>query len=204
MRSGVIVAAFSTMNGPAARSDRRWIARATDLLARPGRAGDHHPAVGRRDLFDQLAQMVHCRRCADQIARLARAFAQLLDLAAELRGLQRPLGDQHQAVGLERLLDVVVGAALDRRNRGLDVAVAGNHDHRQIGVFALDRVEERQPVHAAPLQPDVEEDERRPALGDLGEGHVGIAGGARAVALVGEDAGHDLPDVGFVVDDEDI
>ena len=155
-------------------------------------------------LFDELAEMVHRRRLADQIARLAGALAQLLDLAAELGGLERPLGDQHQPVGLERLLDVVVGAALDRRDGGLDVAVAGDHDHRQIGVLALDRVEERQPVHAAPLQPDVEEDERRPPLGDLGERRIGIGGRAGAVALVREDAGDELPDVGFVVDDEDI
>ena len=90
-----------------------------------------------------LAQVVHRRRGADQLGRLAAPFAQHLDLAAELRGLQRPLGDQHQAIGLERLLDVVVGAALDRRDRGLDIAVAGDHDHRQVGIVALDRVEQR-------------------------------------------------------------
>ena len=60
----------------------------------------------------------------------------VLDLAAQLGGLERPLGDQHEAVRLERLLDVVVGAALDRRDRGLDVAVAGDHHDRQVGMLA--------------------------------------------------------------------
>src|SRR3712207_8619921 len=44
--------------------------------------------------------------------------------------------------GLERLLDEVVGALLDRRDRGLDRAVAAEHDHGDVGVLrlhALDR-----------------------------------------------------------------
>ena len=48
------------------------------------------------------------------------------------------VGDQEQPVGLERLLDEVVGAALDRRDRGFDIAVAGDHHHRQFGMLALD------------------------------------------------------------------
>ena len=38
--------------------------------------------------------------------------------------------DQQQPVGLERLLDEVVGADLDRLDRGLDRAVAADHDDR--------------------------------------------------------------------------
>lgn len=38
---------------------------------------------------------------------------------------QRTLGDQDEAVGLERLLDEVVGAAPDGRDRRLDRAMAG-------------------------------------------------------------------------------
>ncbi len=40
-----------------------------------------------------------------------RDLAQLVHLALEARGLERPVGHQHQAVRLERLLDEVVGAA---------------------------------------------------------------------------------------------
>ena len=47
--------------------------------------------------------------------RLRRELLELLDLALEPRGLERAVRDQHQPVGLERLLDEVVGAALDRR-----------------------------------------------------------------------------------------
>jgi hypothetical protein len=56
------------------------------------------------------------------------------NLALQLGGLERALGDQDQPVGLERLLDEVVGAALDGRDGGLDVAVAGDHHHRQVGM----------------------------------------------------------------------
>ena len=92
--------------------------------------------------------------------------AELLELphlAFEPRVLQRAFGDEQQPVGLERLFDEVVGAALDRRHRGLDIAVAGDHHDRQLGMVLLERVEQLQAVEAAALQPDVEEDEIGPA-----------------------------------------
>ena len=102
-------------------------------------------------------------RAADQLRRVRRELLEFLDLALEPRGLERAVGDQHQTVGLERLLDEVVGALLDRRDRGFDVAVARDHHHRQFGMLGLDVGEELQAVETAALQPDVEKDEVRPA-----------------------------------------
>ena len=42
-------------------------------------------------------------------------------------------------------------AALDGGDGRFDVAVAGDHHDREVGMLALDRVEERQPVHPAAL-----------------------------------------------------
>ena len=61
-----------------------------------------------------------------------------LDLALQLGRFERAQRDEDQPVGLERLLDVIVGAALDRGDGRLDVAVAGDDDDRQIGIRALD------------------------------------------------------------------
>ena len=143
-------------------------------------------------------------RFADQRRRQRRQLLELLDLALEPRGLQRALGHQHQPVGLERLLDEVVGAALDGGDRGFDVAVAGDHHHRQFGVLLLDGVEQLQAVELGALQPDVEEDEVRPARHDGGQRLVAVARGARLVALVLQDAGDQVADIGFVVDDQNI
>ena len=204
MRSGVIAAALMTTNGPFARADRAWIVRAASSLPAPDGPDDQDAAVGRRHLLDGLAQLVDRRRAADHRRRHRAELLELLDLALEPRGLERALGDQHQPVGLERLLDEVVGAALDRRDRGLDVAVAGDHHDRQFGMLLLDRVEQLQPVEPAALQPDVEEDQVGPARRDRAERVVAVARRARGVALVLQDAGDQLADVGFVVDDENV
>jgi hypothetical protein len=148
--------------------------------------------------------MTHGGGRADEGRNLAGALAKRPHLAAQLVSLERPLGDQDQTVGLERLLDVVVCAALDGRHGRFDVAMAGNHHDRQVGVVALDRIEQGEPVHAAALQPDVEEDERRPALGDLAQRAVGVGGGAGAMPLVRQDAGNQIADVGFVVNYENV
>ena len=68
----------------------------------------------------------------------------------------------------------------------------------------LDDVQHLQPVEAAALQPDVENDELRPALLDGLEGLVGIARQARAVPVVLQDAGDHLADVRLIVDDQDV
>src|SRR5262249_9764168 len=100
--------------------------------------------------------------------------------------------------------DEVVGALLDRRDRGFDVAVARDHHDRQIGMLLLDRIKQLEPVEAAPLQPDIEEDETWPPRRYRNQGIVGIPRRTGQVALVLEDAGNQLPDIGLVVNDEDV
>ena len=133
-----------------------------------------------------------------------RQLLELLDLTFKPRGLQRALGHQHQPVGLERLLDEIIGAMLDGGDGGFDIAVAGNHHHRQIGMLLLDGIEQLQPVQLAALQPDVEEDQVRPARRDGRQRVVAVARGARAVAFVLQNPGHQIADIGLVVDDQNI
>ena len=136
---------------------------------------------------------------------MRRELLELLDLALEPGVLQRAVRDQHQPVGLERLLDEVVGAALDRRDRGLDVAVAGDHHHRQIGMLALHAVEQLQPVELASPAARC-----RGTRGSAGatpiarERCVAVARGARLVAFVLQNARDQLADIRFVVDDQDV
>ena len=121
------------------------------LLAAARRPDDEDAAVGRADLLDRLPQLIGRGRVADERRRQRGELLELFHLALEPRVLERALGDEQQPVGLERLFDEVVGTALDRRNRGLDVAVSGNHHDRQLGVFLLERIEELQAVEAASL-----------------------------------------------------
>ena len=174
------------------------------FLARAGRADDHDAAVGRRNTLDGLPQLAHRRRHADQVERLAAAQLEVGNLALQLRGLQRPFGDQDQAVGLERLLDEIVGAAADRGNRRLDIAVAGNHDNRQAGMHRLDLVEHRQAVEPRALQPDIQEDQPWHAVGDCRHGAVAVMRGPRFVAFVAENTGYQFTNVFFVVDDQNV
>ncbi len=203
-RSGAMAAALRTTNGPSLRCDFSCSTRAAQLLAGAGGAADQHAAVGGGDAVELGAQLVDGGGVADHLEAHHRALAQRAHLALQPGGLQRALRHQQQAVGLERLLDVVVGAALDGRHRGLDVAVAGDDDDRQVGVRLLGDVEHLQPVEAAALQPDVEDDELRAALLDRLQRLVGIAGDARAVAVVLQEARHHLADVRLVIDDQDV
>ena len=61
---------------------------------------------------------------ADDPARLHRLRLQLLDLAFQPRSFERAIRHEHEPIGLEGLLDEVVGAAPDRGYRRFDIAMA--------------------------------------------------------------------------------
>jgi len=111
--------------------------------------------------------LVHARRPPGQNAGGGRQLFQFLHLALEARGFQSPCRDQDQPVRLEGFFDEVIGSALDRRDRRFDVAVAGDHHHGHVGVILLDLLEQLQAVELGALQPDIEEHQVRPPVGNL-------------------------------------
>ena len=145
-----------------ARAAGRLVDRARrQFLARARGADDEDAAVGRRHSFDGLAQLRDGGGAADQRGRLRRHLLELLDLAFEPRCFECALGHQHQPVGLERFFDEIIGAVFDGSDRGFDVAMAGDHHQRHLGMFLLDGIEQLQAVELAALQPNVEENQVR-------------------------------------------
>jgi hypothetical protein len=177
---------------------------ADDFLADPRRAGDQHTAAGRRHPVDLLAQMVGHERAADQIKLAAGAQLQLLVLAPQQRRLDRPRQHQQQAIRLERLLDKIVGADLDRLDRGLDRPVAADHHHRNRRHLSAQPTQDLDPVELAVLQPDIEDDQGRLARVQFTQRLGAVGGLAGGVALVLQHARNQHADVGFVVDDQNV
>ena len=151
MRSGAMVAQLMATKALAARRERAWISRAATSLPEP--AG---PVIRTRLLVGAILSIrarscAMAEDCADQLAVVAGLELQFLHFALQPRRFQRALHHMQQPVGLERLFDEVVGALLDRGDRGLDGAMAGDHHHRQIGLLALDGVQHLNAVQPASL-----------------------------------------------------
>src|SRR5665647_894283 len=107
-------------------------------------------------------------------------------------------------VGLERLLDEVVGTALDGGDRGFDIAVSGDHHDRQIGLFALDLLQQLQPIELAALQPDVEEHQMGAAISDFRQRRIAVARGPGGESLVVENARDQIANISFVIDNQNV
>ena len=122
--------------------------------------------------------------------------------AADSTAALEAIDEIDQALGLERFFDEVDGALADRGDRRVEIAVAGNQQHRQAGVAALDLLQQLQPVEPRALQPHVEQHHRRPPLADCIEGGGTVCGGAHRIAFVFEDSADQLADVRFIVDDQ--
>ena len=107
------------------------------FLAHPGGSRDQDAAARRGNAIERRAHLVDGRGLTDQLGLVPRLETKFRVLAAQPGRFDRALDDQQQAVRLEGLLDVIVSAALNRRHRRLDVAMAADHHHRQIGRLAL-------------------------------------------------------------------
>ena len=204
MRSGVIAAALMTTNGPSARLDALCSVRAASSLPEPDGTDDQDAAVGLGGPLDGLAQLIHAGGAPGQDARRRRELLELLHFALQTRRLQRPRRHQDQPVGLERLFDEVVGAALDRGDRGLDIAVPGDHHHRQLGMVPLDLLQQLQAVELAALQPDVEKHQMRAAIGDFRQRRIAVARGPGGKTLVVENARNQIANIRFVIDNQNV
>ena len=71
-------------------------------------------------------------------------------------------------------------------------------------MLGLDVAEHLEPIEPAALQPDIEEHQARPACMDCVERIIAVTRDPRRVALVLEDTRHQLADVSFVVNDQDV
>ena len=147
----------------------------------------------------------HPRAPADDVPELVLVRLQVLPQRAVL-GHQAPLrervaeDDQHFVV-LERLGDVVEGAALHRRDRVLHRRERGDHQHRQVVVDLLQLVERGDPVH--PRHHHV--DDRRVERHRAREVEPLPRAGSKAdvVPLAGEQRVENLAHDLLVVDDQD-
>jgi hypothetical protein len=168
------------------------------LLAAAVLAVDQHAPVGGRGGRDLLAKHAHRGALADDLGALLEARAQRGVLALEARVLERAADRDQDLLERERLLDEVVRAQARRLHRGLDGAVAGDHDHNRLGPCPLDLGEGLEAVH--PVHPDVEERDVRQLVGEEPERVGAAADRGHAVALVLQHIAEGRADRGFVVD----
>ena len=174
-----------------------------DFLARPGRAGDEHTASGVGHSFQRRANRVDGGGVAGEFGAAPAVVAQPGVLPPQPLGLGRALDQQQQTLRFERLFDEIHRSAADGRNRGIDIAMPGKDDHRQVRFALLDRVEQFKPVHFTAVQPNVEQHEAGSPLVDRGQRAGAVGSGPAFISLINEHAGDEVADIAFVVDYED-
>ncbi len=174
------------------------------LLADARAAHHQDAAAGRSNPFQGRTDAVDRGGAARQIVVAADRRPQRGDFAPQPLGFRGAGDHQQQALGLEGLFDEVGCAAPDRGDRGVEIAMTGDHQDRDRRIAALDLVEQFEAVEARSLQPHVEQHQRRTARRDRVERGVAVRGSARSIAFVLEHPGDQVADVMLVVDDEDI
>ena len=112
-----------------------------------------------------------------------------------------PLDGDQQLLGLERLDQVVVGAAIDQPHGVVDVAEGGDEDHERRESFRrLDLFEQDDAIHGR--HADVADDQLERVSGKGGEGFLAVAGGRHCIAPLAEDVAKKVAHLLLVVDDE--
>ena len=144
--------------GAVDRDERKAGARAQlmdglrdELLAGARFAGDEHRRRGRRGLLDHLVDLAHLGAVADERAEravLAQLAAQRLHLAHRFEPLDDLVEQDLQTLNVDRFGQVVVGAFLHRLDRGVDGALRGEQQRRDIGADLRQGAQQREPIHA--------------------------------------------------------
>ncbi len=132
------------------------------LLAGAALAVDEHRDAGARQAADGAEHLLHRRRLADDLRGAAGLLLACLALGALL--LEVILGAPNQGHGLvdvKRLGQVFEGAALVGVDRTIEIRVGGHDDDGQVGLTAVDLLQQAQAVD--------------PGHPDIGEDHIGRA-----------------------------
>ncbi len=171
------------------------------LLAGAVLTEDQHPPVAGGRLGDDASEGAEGGALPYHGVALLDLLLEGAVLRLEAPLAERVLDHEQRLLEGERLLDEVLGAHAHRLDRGLDGAVAGDHDHRHLGIEGADAGQGLEPVHLR--QPHVEQQQVvAPALQRL---QAGLAALHRLheVAFVAQDAGQGGPDPALVVHDQD-
>ena len=172
------------------------------FLARSGRPRQHHAAIRFGDLLQLRFQRLEGGARSQHVGGGDILPAQFGIFAAQARGFHRAADHDHQLVDVEGFLDEVIGALLDRGDGDFDIAMARDDDDRHIGIVALDGFQDVDAIHAAVLQPDIEDHQRGRFAVDFGHAIIGIPGKANEIAFVLEDIGDEFADILFVIYDQ--
>jgi hypothetical protein len=176
-----------------------------ELFAGAALALDVDRRVGRCDLRDLLVQLDHRRACTDQRAateHAARAGEPRV-LAAAIAALERTRDRRAQLREVDRLGEVIGGAAADRIHRGARIGERGDEDDRRVGMAAVDRGEQLEAAGARHLDVGDHEVERRFAGAREAAQCLRTVGGERdRMAVAREHFGQHLATEIIVVDDE--
>ena len=165
-----MAAVLIAMNGPAARGLCRCSARATSSLPVPD------SPVMSTVVFDcerrPIARKTSC--IAGAWPSISGAAPVSASTGAGRRRLDHRAADERDGViDVERLRQILEGAALERRDRAVEIRVRGHDDHRQLRAALLHLVEQHEARFAR--HPDVGDEHRRLArrerLQHLRRGH---------------------------------
>ena len=163
---------------PSRRGDRSCKVRATNSLPVPLSPLDQHGRVGGGDLADLLIELAHGRRLADQGAigteRRLQPLAQGAGFARQGNLLQGFFEHLAQALRFQRFGQVIIGAELDRLDRGIDGRLTGDENDRDLLHALAQGSDEFQAGHA-----------RHHQVGDDGLGQFAFASGQRGLAVFG-------------------
>ena len=146
--------------GRAGQRDKAFASARADRVQRMGHQRlasarfpqDQDVTIRLTQIKDILAQAVHHRAGADQLAHQDRAIGQF---APERTIVERqppllagPLGQFGHPFGVEGLFQKIIGADSHRFDRHGHIAMSGDHDHRQATIHPHQPLEQRHAIHA--------------------------------------------------------
>ncbi len=171
------------------------------LLAGTGLAVDQHRDIGIGEPADGAEDLLHRGGLADDFRHLTAPAPRRIP-ARGVGVLAGTLHQLHRFVHIERLGQVLEGAALVGGDGGVQIRMGGNDDHRQIRPSLLNLAQQLQAVDTG--HADVGDQHIRPPVGDGVQGAVAVFEAGHGEAALLERLLQHPADGAVVVDHPDV
>ena len=164
---------------------------------------DQHGGAAGSDLSDQVKNLEHGIRFADDMLKVIALFQRTLELLIFFFHPAAGHGGAHvgqQLFVVPGLLDEISRALLHGTDGVIQRAIGGNHDHGKLGIARANVSQDFQPV--AVRQGKVEQDKIKGMFAQAGQSIFTGLGRLHTVPFELQQRFQRLADAGFIIDDQ--
>lgn len=174
------------------------------LIEWKGREGNNDEDVGGGKEIDGMEKMVNGERSEEKLKMVGGEFEKVGKIEIEIGGLKRKLRKEDKEVGIERILDEIIGEEKNGREGGLDIEMKGNNKKRKLRMMIIDIVKKWKKVEKDEMKKYIEKKKKRREVINGRKRDIRIERGECLMELIDKNKRKKIKDIKLVIKKKNI